>query len=442
MPDSLSDFEKAHAESILDPDPTLEPTPPAKVVRILVGSVIRKTPEVVAGFLKTLDWQKTRTKCEVDYFFLTNFASEDSHTNDVHALLRAFHPDRHKIQAAEAPTGDYGEGERSRNWTPAAWHRVGALKNLILQQALTEAYDFVWLVDADVLCDPYTLQSLLDSANVESLLLDGSRYRGPIVTGVYWTFWSKRNPDDAVTQHAGPQVWLRHPYTLSGRGWNESTFRAALVERQRLRVWGLGACTLIPIAALRKGANFSRAADLPSGPMSDGEDRHFCWRADALHIELVADAWSDIYHAYWPDEYDTIPEFLEGLERGQTRPSLGDLVSLRVQNTAAPSSLEAEFIRGRLGSLNLLPELEEAVYGLEIGASKLLKVHFPSHYVRPELRNRDCVMRLTLQDAKPWKLAPTIDQEQFVGGQSKSLMDPTTLSSDQVDDVLETAGMA
>ncbi|KKL20979.1 hypothetical protein LCGC14_2450040, partial [marine sediment metagenome] len=55
---------------------------------------------------------------------------------------------------AECPGGDYGEKGRTHTWTPQAWHRVGKLKNDIIQLALEEDYDFLWLVDTDVFCDP------------------------------------------------------------------------------------------------------------------------------------------------------------------------------------------------------------------------------------------------------------------------------------------------
>ncbi len=438
--------EYSHAASITDPEPTLEPLPAEKTVRILVGSVIRKPPSVVSAFLRCLLWQKTRVHCAIDFSFVFNFASEDSFANDTRRLVQGF---KEEAEAAgstvvwsdsECPSGDYGEGGRTRSWTPAAWHRVGALKNDIIQYALNEGYDFLWLVDADVLCDPFTLQSLLDSADIERFLLDSTYYHGPIVSGVYWTFWSKRNADDAEIQHAGPQVWLRHPYHLDGRGYTTQSFRAALIGRQRLRVWGLGACTLIHSSAIAKGCHFGSVGTLPPGGMSDGEDRHFCHRADALHVELVADAWPDIYHAYWQDEYEAIPQALERLERVQSGPpKLGDLVSIRLENLEVNTSSDVQFRRGRLGQLPLPPEVEEQLYSMSPGDSALVKTFFPVHYPRKELANKNFVLRVTLYDTKPFTLPPTIDQELFMGTASKAIIDPTGLTSNQASELADTA---
>ncbi|KKL51944.1 hypothetical protein LCGC14_2290410 [marine sediment metagenome] len=430
--------EFAHAASITDENPELAPLPADKIVRILIGSVIRKPPEVVSAWLRCLLWQQTRTNCQVDFSFVLNFAAEDTFANDSRSVLQGFKEEAeaagHTVvwSDADCPSGDYGEGGKTRSWTSEAWHRVGACKNSIIQHALTENYDYLWLVDADVLCDPFTLQSLLDSADVERFLLDSTFYHGPIVSGVYWTFWSKRNADDAEIQHAGPQVWLRHPYCLDGRGYTVQSFRAALVGRQRLRVWGLGACTLIPRHALAKGCHFGSVGTLPPGGMSDGEDRHFCHRADALHLELVADSWPDIYHAYWGDEYEEIPQALERLERVQSGPpQLGDLVSLRLENLEVSTSTDVQFRRGRLGQLPLPPEVEEKLYSMSAGDSALVKAFFPVHYARKELANKSFVLRVTLYDTRPFGLAPTIDQELYIGTASKAIIDPTGLTESQ-----------
>ena len=86
----LTPDEYAHAASITDPEPTLEPLPADKTVRILVGSVIRKPPEVVSAFLKTLLWQQTRTNCVIDFSFVLNFAADDTFAGDSRSVLQGF----------------------------------------------------------------------------------------------------------------------------------------------------------------------------------------------------------------------------------------------------------------------------------------------------------------------------------------------------------------
>ena len=175
--------------------------------------------------------------------------------------------------------------------------------------------------------------------------------------------------------------------------------------------------------------------------MSDGEDRHFCHRAESLHLELIADAWPDIYHAYAQDDYEDIPQALERLERVQLGPpKLGDLISLRLENLEISNiSADVQFQRGRLGQLPLPPEIEEKLYNLSPGDSALVKVFFPVHYLRKELANKSFIFRVTLFDAKPWALPPVIDQELFLGAASKRIIDPTSLTSNQVSEIADTA---
>ncbi len=174
--------------------------------------------------------------------------------------------------------------------------------------------------------------------------------------------------------------------------------------------------------------------------MSDGEDRHFCHRAESLHLELIADAWPDIYHAYAQDDYEDIPQALERLERVQLGPpKLGDLVSLRLENLEVNTSADVQFRRGRLGQLPLPPEVEEKLYSMSPGGSALVKVFFPVHYARKELANKSFIFRVTLYDTRPFALAPTISQEMFIGTASKAIIDPTSLTSDQANEFADAA---
>ena len=174
--------------------------------------------------------------------------------------------------------------------------------------------------------------------------------------------------------------------------------------------------------------------------MSDGEDRHFCHRAESLHLELVADAWPDIHHAYAPDEYEDIPQALERLERIQLgKPALGDLISIRLENLEVNASTEVQFRRGRLGQLSLPPEIEEKLYSLKPGGDALVKVFFPVHYARKEMANKSFIFRVTLYDSKPFALPPVIDQELFAGSDSKAIIDPTGLTEEQVGELADAA---
>jgi hypothetical protein len=384
--------------------------------------------------------QRFRRPVNIDYHFITDFAPTDVYAHDSIALLKAFTPN---VVERTPPSGDFSDIGPSHSWTPQAWHRCGGYKNEIIQHCLNGGYDALWLVDADVLCDPYTLQSLADA-------------EAPIVAGVYWTQWIQSGVYDTTWNqqtfviHAAPQVWLRHPYQLDGHGLTEADFRSLLVSRQLVKVGGLGACTLFHRNALAKGTSFAPIPEgLPQGPMADGEDRHLCERARRLHLPLLADAWPDIYHAYHAVEYGDIPNFLARLEQPHLEhATVGDLISYKLElNEPVPQPHEPtrlsyvgpQYGRGRMGALGVLPEIEEALASMSVGERRILHVHFPAQYPYPTLRGQSRVVTAHLLDAKSFGLAPVIDREQFVGNNSKRVLDATTLNDAQMVKILATA---
>ena len=170
--------------------------------------------------------------------------------------------------------------------------------------------------------------------------------------------------------------------------------------------------------------------------MADGEDRHFCAHADAVHIEMVADAWPDIWHCYHPEtDYGRINEMLQELEERKGFDSPSEMMySAKVRNLEAPA-VPTQYIRGRLGSIKALPEVLEALAAMEPGETRLILAHFPIHWELPDARNATMTLEVTLCDKKPWRLPPVIDGEIFLGRLSKSFIDTTTLTLKQCEDI-------
>jgi hypothetical protein len=245
--------------------------------------------------------------------------------------------------------------------------------------------------------------------------------------------------------HAGPQVWLQHPYQLYGRGLDEAEFRGKLIQRKLIQVWGQGACTLLDKRVLDNGLDFSPQPEVPQQGLMAGEDRQFCIGAERRHIPMYADAWPDIFHIYHlPDDTQRIPEMLSRLgaehpERART----GDWVSLLLQplegipNPSGPPALIGpQDVRGRIGALDLLPELEEAIYETPRGQTKIVPVHVPIHHPIPQLRGSKRLIRLTVVDVKPYQFAPVIEGELYTGELSRGFHDAVTLNPMQHDSIL------
>lgn len=400
----------------------LAPMPSTTTDLILVGTTIRKSLPVVTAYLQTLAWQELPPRTEVRYCFVLDTTEPEV----IHAVESFVSTHTGVVFRGPATTGDYVDNVGpTHQWTPSAMQRVGTLKNQILAHGVAQNAAAVWLVDADVLCDRTTLRTLW-AGNT------------PITCGVYWTHWHQTGLQRGHL-HAAPQVWLTHPYGLEGRGYEAATFRQKLLDRQRIQVWGQGACSLIRRVVLDKGVTFSHLPNVSIEGMMAGEDRHFCIAAESAHLAMCADGWPDIFHCYHPSDLQNMDTYLGrlGLEH-PTTPAPGDLVNVVLDalephelNPGQWHNLPTQYLRGRLGTLSLLPELEEAIATLKRGSSVSLPLNYPTHYPIAPLRGKRKLVRVTLVDCKPMGYPPVIEQELLIGTQSQRYVDRTTLSAAQ-----------
>lgn len=380
--------------------------------RILIGTTVRKSPEVLALYLKSLERLILPPGVTVNYCFV------DDNTDVVSSeLLAAFVATRGVVIKAQANGADGYSDENpiTHQWDATAMARVGILKNLIIKECLDHRFDGVFFVDADLMLEATTLWSLFN--------LDV-----PVACAVYWTRWIN-NPQI----HAAPQVWLAHPYILHGRGYrDESEFRARLLTRAATQVWGQGACTLVRRAVFEKGVDFTLIPEVPKEGMWQGEDRHFCIKCERLHIPMVADPWPDIFHVYHPDDRSKAVEWFTMLGEVQAGcPREGDLVSVRIEALEAGAPFPVgRFVRGKIGQVKFLPEIQHALCQMERGDTSLVAAHIPGHYPFQPYRGQRRLFRVTLVDHKPFRLPPVLTDEvyQFTTG---GIQDGTELTMEQ-----------
>jgi hypothetical protein len=413
----MTEFEQAHAESIADPSPSLRILPYAKPIKILVGGPVRKNAAVLSAHLASLESQELPARVELDYLFVDDYPAPDP-AQQVLADFVAKHGGQ-VVKSGQAVTGDFTDQHPvTHQWTASAMTRVGNIKNGILAECVKGQYDYLWLIDSDLVLDRTTLASLLSCQRA-------------VVSAVYWTRW---NSDPLI--HAGPQVWLKPVYQLGLPHYPESEFRRNLgVERRLERVGGLGACTLIRRDVIEKGVNFSKPEGFPSGGLWDGEDRHFCEWARRLHVDLSADAWPDIFHVYHPQDVERVSDMAARF--GAEHPLFanhGHLVSLRLTNIE--DGVGPYAVRCRLGDGTLLPEIEQHVQAMQRGEDKLVRVHFPAttkQFPGMDLRGQTRLIRIELIDCKPYALPPVLEDEYYVVAGIGTVQDKTALTQEQHD---------
>lgn len=391
---------------------------------IVVGTSCRKNLTTLAAYLTGLEHQELPPRTRLHPIFVADFEPSQS---DAEVFLREWVTARggEVLRGVPSAVGDFTDQHPiAHQWSGTAMSRVGQNKNKIIRRTLELRADAVWFLDADVIADRTTLASMIATEK-------------PIVCGNYWTVWGK--PQGETQQiFSGPITWLQHPYSLAGRGMEDWEFRAKLIRREVVQVWGQGACSLIDRKVLEAGINFDYLPDVSKDGLMGGEDRHFSIRAERSHIPMFADNWPDQFHIYRPEDEAQIPAMLARL--GTVHPiipALGDLVSLKIQaleplpTQRGLQQLAPYPVRGRLGTIQMLPELEEAVYGMTRGQSVTVRTHCPVSHPLPYFRGRARLYRLTLVDCKPYGFPPVLEKELHVGPRSGAWIDRATVTLKQ-----------
>ncbi len=266
--------------------------------KVLVGSPVRQRPTILEACLRSLAALR-RSGLRLDFAFVDdNDLTPEGRAAS--ALLQSFrHPDGDVwIQRAAPAREPYVCDDETHRWREALIWRVAQHKDWLIRRACESGYDFLFLVDSDLVLHPYTLLHLLSLAR-------------DIVSEVFWTRWQPLGQEL-------PQVWVRDQYTLFEARRDEPLTDTMVQARQadflvRLkqpgvyRVGGLGACTLISRRALSRGVSFQEIYNLSFW----GEDRHFCIRAAALGLEMFVDTHYPAYHLYRESDLQGLPAYLE-----------------------------------------------------------------------------------------------------------------------------------
>lgn len=243
--------------------------PVSSAPRILVGGTVRQDAETLALFVRSLGALSRYHAADVSRGQLSFMFYDDNDDTKASELLRSLSESESRIvRPDDKPAGAYVRTDQTHHWNDALVWRVAKLKNAILDAAQCGGYDFVFLIDSDVLLTPDTLARLV-------------REDKDVLSNIFWTMWQPN------TQPM-PQVWQCDTYTMSAE------FIATLHSPGVYEVGGLGACTLISKRALDRGVSFSRLHNVSFW----GEDRHFCIRAVALGLSLWVDTRDPSFHVY------------------------------------------------------------------------------------------------------------------------------------------------
>ena len=182
------------------------------------------------------------------------------------------------------------------NWKFETLAKVTKYKNTIIQYCIDNGFDYLLLIDSDIVIDRRSILQLL-SDNVD------------IVSNVFWNQWVKNGFMTAQCFWI-PDIYLQESAWNTPRPFAEShKIRLDMYEQLKkpglYEVDGTGAFTLVSRRALEAGVNFT---DIPNLKIL-GEDRPFCIRAGVLGFKLYMDTHFPAYHCSREIFLDRVEEF-------------------------------------------------------------------------------------------------------------------------------------
>lgn len=259
--------------------------------KILIGSPIHQKPQILEHFIKSLSILN-KEGLDVHYLFIDDNISKESSL-----LLKEFSEKENNVIICKSNFNDeYIRNEQTHLWNEHLIWKVANFKDSIIQVANEFNFDYLFLIDSDLVLHPNTLKQLLMA-------------KRDIISNIFWTKWQPDFPEL-------PQVWMFDQYEQYNKIRGEQLSKEQILERHKefinmlkkpgvYEVGGLGACTLISKKAIKAGVSFKEIKNISLW----GEDRHFCVRAAALGFTLYVDTHYPAYHIYRESDLENVKDF-------------------------------------------------------------------------------------------------------------------------------------
>ncbi len=150
-------------------------------LRILISSSVNQNPTILNEFLESLKRLEKNTFI-LDYFFI-----DDNNHEESSQLLKDFSEKQKTAYLINSETSTIHYNELSL-WREQLIWKVTEFKDLAIQKAISENYDYLFLIDSDIVLHPKSIKQLIES-------------KKDIISNI---FWSKNH--SAYTPL--PQVWF------------------------------------------------------------------------------------------------------------------------------------------------------------------------------------------------------------------------------------------
>jgi len=267
-----------------------------KQLKILVGSPVHQKSSILKEFLESLK-RLDKKPHTLDFFFI-----DRNNTKETQELLKEFAAENSCLILQAKDNSEYICNENKHHWNLQLIQTVANFKDNMIEKAVNENYDYLFLVDSDLVLNPKTLKQLIKTNK-------------DIISNIFWTVCR-----DRISYL--PQVWVSDERILYKHEIHEkisqdeinkrtSDFVNSLKKPGIYEVGGLGACTLISKKALKKGMSFKKISNLSFY----GEDMHFCVRAAAMGFSLFVDTHYPAYHIYRESDLAGVEKYVKNCEK-------------------------------------------------------------------------------------------------------------------------------
>lgn len=235
--------------------------------KILICAPVRQKPEILKEYLKSLDSLKIPENVEIGRYFILHNCYDELH--------ECFTP-RDILLKADDNTKDVRQENDTHEWKDENFRAITNMKNRIKNYALKNKYDYIFMVDSDLVLHEETLKHLYN-------ILESTKES--IVGEVFYTDWNKSGK-------LLPNAWDLDSYTFL----IDPIIRYKKENVELYQVGGTGACILIRTKIFENPSiNYNM---IPNISFSYWEDRAFCIRCYVNDIKVFLDTKYPCLHLY------------------------------------------------------------------------------------------------------------------------------------------------
>lgn len=166
---------------------------------------------------------------------------------------------------------EYLKTHNDHIWSNSNMRTMEILRNLTIQYAIDNGYDYWFSVDTDIVLHPLTLKTLIEADK-------------DIVSEIFWS--------TSQDVHTWCNAWICDQGSGMPSEWKTpGLYQCGMT----------GACTLVKRHVFEAGVNYSHIPNIQYSLV--GEDRHFCVRAAVHGFSLWVDTHYPATHLYTENEY-------------------------------------------------------------------------------------------------------------------------------------------